>query len=509
MKKNILLFFILSFSLQVIAQKESNTWYFGANAGLNFNNLQAVASSNLGVVADVPVSMVGPISTTEGCFSISDRKTGQFLFASDGSTIYNKNLVAMSNGAGLLGHPSSTSSGIVVPFPGQTKQYYVITVPAVASYNTGFTYSVVDMTLAGGLGDVVAGKKNLAISFGLSGYGTKDIGENVSVVQNSNNKDYWLLSKFRDVILVWAITASGISEPAIYKTTHSMQVHPEAVGAGIGYLKFNIDGTKFIHIDHGRFDRPQSWFTIANFDRATGIVSQIKERTANEFGCPYALEFSPNGEYVYITSVESNAKDGLYIAKMSDIENIGTLVPTKLQVPLVSCVQMGSDGRIYGIAMNTRTLYCILDPDAGGTKIAIFSNYLQSGTLGKFGLPIFSTTFLQLQPITGKKINCVGIVNKYSTEIKLSGMARVASIKWNFGDGTIVNQIIAGGGASGVYTQEHAFQSVGTYTITATPTIEDGGVSTEDPDKNSSQVFSIIDCSIVTNKMIRHDILPD
>ena len=58
--KNLPLILFIFLTLNVYAQKEANIWYFGENAGLDFNTSPPQA------LAD------GQLSTREGCSSFSD-----------------------------------------------------------------------------------------------------------------------------------------------------------------------------------------------------------------------------------------------------------------------------------------------------------------------------------------------------------------------------------------------------------------------------------------------------
>ena len=89
----------------VLSQGEAANWYFGVNAGLNFSSGAPVLDLN------------GQLATNEGCGSISDAN-GDLLFYTDGITVWDKNHNQMPNGFGLLGDPSSTQSGIIIPLPG-------------------------------------------------------------------------------------------------------------------------------------------------------------------------------------------------------------------------------------------------------------------------------------------------------------------------------------------------------------------------------------------------------
>tara|TARA_B110000858_G_C17785847_1_gene467253 strand:- start:1544 stop:1972 length:429 start_codon:yes stop_codon:yes gene_type:complete len=139
MKRKLLLF-VLCLPFLGLAQKEGNIWYFGENAGLDFNNGSPVALTD------------GMLNTSEGCASICDAN-GNLLFYTDGMLVYNKNHGIMPNGTGLLGHSSSTQSAIIVKKPMSNNLYYIFTVDDIFNTNGGaVTYSIVDMSLDGGLG---------------------------------------------------------------------------------------------------------------------------------------------------------------------------------------------------------------------------------------------------------------------------------------------------------------------------------------------------------------------
>ena len=69
---------LLCFYLSVFSQKQANIWYFGKNAGLDFNSGTAIPLTD------------GAMNTWEGCASIAD-PNGNLLFYTDGITVWNKN----------------------------------------------------------------------------------------------------------------------------------------------------------------------------------------------------------------------------------------------------------------------------------------------------------------------------------------------------------------------------------------------------------------------------------
>ncbi|MFY8029734.1 MAG: hypothetical protein ACOVPB_11205, partial [Bacteroidia bacterium] len=113
MKRFLIIVFIQCiFNTTLRAQGEANIWYFGQNAGLDFNSGSPVPLSN------------GAINTYEGCASIAN-SAGALKFYTDGITVWNANHTAMPNGTGLFGDPSATQSAIIVPKPGNPNIYYV------------------------------------------------------------------------------------------------------------------------------------------------------------------------------------------------------------------------------------------------------------------------------------------------------------------------------------------------------------------------------------------------
>src|SRR5690349_14458742 len=93
-------------TFKVLAQRETDNWYFGQNASLEFNQNGMPASFQNSAM-----------STMAGCASISD-KQGNLLFYTDGETVWNRLHQVMLNGTGLGGSAQATQCSIIVPKPG-------------------------------------------------------------------------------------------------------------------------------------------------------------------------------------------------------------------------------------------------------------------------------------------------------------------------------------------------------------------------------------------------------
>src|SRR6188472_1444973 len=167
MKKLIFFFGLALFiSEMAVAQKELNNWFFGNKAALNFGS-------------GAPVNTAGSnLVSPAGCSSISDTQ-GNLLFYSDGMTVWNRNHLPMPNGSGLLGDAGATQSVLITYHPGNPNLYYIFTMDKVGGTN-GLRYTLVDMTLNGGLGGVDVTQKN--IDFSLQGV------EKIGAVKHRNGR---------------------------------------------------------------------------------------------------------------------------------------------------------------------------------------------------------------------------------------------------------------------------------------------------------------------------------
>jgi hypothetical protein len=352
------------FGNSAYAQKENSIWYFGEHAGMDFNSGTPVDLSN------------GALYTEEGCSSISDAN-GNLLFYTDGVHVWDKNHNQMANGFGLLGEFHSTQSALIVPFPVTPDLYYIFT----QGVGLGMlNYSIVDMTLNGGNGDIMA--KNFLIRSNLS--------EKLCGVRNSNGTDSWIMvhSFTGDTLFAYAVTGSGVSStPVVNKIGHSLAGNDYK-----GYMKFSSDGTK---IAFAAYDN--NYVDLFDFDSATGIVSNEKYLTLPPGGLgAYGIEFSVSGHYLYAT------QRGSYYVYQWDISSnneaiinstlaqIGNLTP-----PSISALQMGPDGKIY-VSQTVATYYIgvINYPELSGISCDYIKNALSFSTGSCFyGLPNFLANY--------------------------------------------------------------------------------------------------------------------
>jgi PKD repeat protein len=350
---------ILTFGLT--AQNEPNNWYFGDHTGLTFNSGTGTAVTQ------------SSINILEGSGSISD-KNGDLLFYTDGMTVWNKNHQQMPNGYGLAGAPSSGQSGLVLPKPGNTDIYYIFTVDENAG-SRGLRYSVVDMSLGNGLGDVT--EKNTLLFTPSS--------EKMAAVHHANGIDIWLVThKWEsDEFVSYLVTETGIltNSPIVSKTG---TIHEGHVSRSRGYMKLSPQGDKLaLAIE------TMNRFELYNFDNLTGKVSNPIIFPDN-YLTAYGVEFSSDGRYLYGSErwgkkvYQFNVSSG----NLSEILASQTIIKNYRTKGL----QMAPDGRIY-ISKESFALDVINYPNESGINCSYESNAINLQRNSGEGLPGFNASW--------------------------------------------------------------------------------------------------------------------
>lgn len=350
------------------AQKEANIWYFGRKAGITFEKGLPQRLSD------------GQLSTREGCATISD-KDGKLLFYTDGITIWNKNHDVMSNGEDLLGDPSSTQSGVIVPLPNTPNKYYVFAVDVEGGEN-GLTYSVVDMEGENGLGKVV--EKNLSL--------VKPIAEKLTAVKHHNQKDYWIITHKWESndFYAYLLTEKGISPVAVISSVGMYMGKKSSYS--IGYLKSSPNGKKLASAVYEKYTSE-----IFDFDNKTGKVSSPITLTEPNNLLNYGIEFSSDNTKLYI-STGASGSIFQYDITSNDVNKIlaskQNINPSPDEYK-VWALQLGPDGRIYVSISNHNYLGVIERPNLAGKACSYKNNgvFLGENVECLLGLPTFMQTY--------------------------------------------------------------------------------------------------------------------
>lgn len=438
-----ILIIVLLFSAVTFGQREAANWYFGTNAGLNFNNGDAVPLVD------------GALDTLEGCESFSD-SDGNLLFYTEGVNVWNRNHEIMPNGVNLLGSFSATQSALVVPKPEDPDIYYIFTSDNVQSYlsgqgGVGFNYSVVDMRLNGGLGDVTTKNINLL----------PNASEKVTAVRNNAGTGFWVITHHRNKFYAYLVTAAGVNVTPVVST----------IGPNItdfnnlrGAIKASPKGNKLV-VAHTLF-KPNfgGMLLLYDFNNSTGAITN--ELLLGDDLVFYGAEFSSDSTILYGSGKTINPNTGATINArivqfdLDDPDVVGSRylvadLSNTFIADLAGGMQIGINGKIYHSIPNV-ALSVINTPNNQGLNcdFRAFDVGL-GGRQARFGLPPFIQSFFE--SIVNIENFCFGDATTFSVD----SPDPIVSILWDFGD-----PASGPNNTSSLLNPTHVFSSTGIFTVT-------------------------------------------
>lgn len=410
----------------------NRNWIFGDHAGL-------------GSAVSGPSVFAANMLATEGTASISDN-SGQLLMYSKLDTIWDRNGAIMPNGGGLLPSVPLTNSGtgsecdaqsLIVPFLKDSRKYYVF---SLTSYGTStlapspgndpkagrLYYSVVDMGLNGGLGDVVPGQKGIQIDSMLC---------DRLVAVKGGACNIWILAMRNDgsAIHAFEITTAGINPnpvvslcstmsgtlditPLFRMNSGCMRISPDnrTLAVSLSGVAFELVLTPPVALNfYG------GSFQLYDFDPVTGVVSDQRtilpppSTLLSLDQQVYNVCFSPDNTKLYLTH-------GVLVGLGLTQYDISSGVPATIAASAVelnsttigwgSGLRLGADDKVYvsGTDMSllgaipATTLHRIEQPNLAGTAANLLLNTvnLAPGSFARFGLgnptvglPPVDTTF--------------------------------------------------------------------------------------------------------------------
>jgi gliding motility-associated-like protein len=282
---------------------QNNNWMFGGTAvgpgvpqtpgpSLNFASCSPIVEND------------SPGAQFEGQTAISDSQTGNLLFYSSGSQIRNA-LGQLMPGGNLVATSNSISQNLIVKKPGSSTLYYHFS-PETQAGNiistanpglNGFSYSIIDMSQAGGLGAVVS-SGNLLQPF--------ENCEMVTGVYHANGQDIWIIGhKYgSNTFFVYLLNASGINPTPIYSSvgptilTQGTSIYANSNYDAVGELKASPDGSKLA------FTTFYTGYTcLFQFNNNNGVVSNPIALNLGSAG--YGVSFSQDNSKLYFSRVDA------------------------------------------------------------------------------------------------------------------------------------------------------------------------------------------------------------
>jgi gliding motility-associated-like protein len=411
--------------------QRANIWYFGQNAGIDFN----------GLPDDPAVGITGPLITNEGTSVISDRN-GQVIFSTDGLRIYNKDDVEITPAPvppGLGGDPEATQSALIMPVPGDETLFYIFTTQPVHGTGTyELRYSLFDLKLNNGSG-------------GLTQFNQLLFAKSTERITSNGN---WLIAhEFgNNSFRAYRIDQQGIGTPVITAIGSDHLLSEEVQGRG--YMELGAQNRLAVALSTPGVSNVVEVF---DFVDSTGMVTNFRTANLNSAtGQVYGIELSPGGNKLYATL--SNPA-GSQIHEFA-IDSLGVITPLAInnQPGELGAMQIGPDGQIYVAINNSATLGTFtanenrLQPTGLPNPLQPFT--LAGGTQSKLGLPNFVQTIAN--PAQSPGLSFTGICLGDSTQFSATGKdSNIDKFDWFFGDG----QNVADGGPQ----IGHVYAAVGTY----------------------------------------------
>lgn len=413
---------------------QADQWIFGNKARIEFNgetpNVNPTANS---------------YSTPNGVSSIADAD-GNLVMFSNGLSAWNSGIYQMTNGDNLEGNNFASQSSLIVPNPGNSKQFYLFTVDMYIPplFTDGVNYSLIDFNVEGG-GQVIEKNKFLFT----------ENSQKITGVQHANGVDYWVITHGFGTVTgktfyTYLIDQDGLDTIPVKSNVGTSQQGQQNNSAG--YMKTSPDGSKLALIipDDGILE-------IFDFNNSTGQVSNPVTSAPGQFKQGFGIEFSPDNSKLYLSTSPlgngtnylyqmdlnaSNPFSNPYIVHQFDVSELGGADS------LMGALQLATDGKIY-LAKFRRSIVgksnlgVIYNPDrpqdaCNYNELDYQSNnglYLNGGE-SLIGLPTFITSFLDIPHFTYMD-QCLNDTTKFN----ITNKANLDNTTWNFNNpsGTVIS----------------------------------------------------------------------
>jgi hypothetical protein len=284
---------------------------------------------------------------------------------------------------------------VLISYPESDSLYILFSIGVTGSSQPGIYYSIVDMSLNGGLGAVI--QKNVQ----LENFKAVDC---LSAVKHGNGRDWWVIfRRFNSVsspnneYYVYLVTSNGV-------LVQPIQYVGSLNSTNLGEISFNSAGTKMTYINY------VGLIELYDFDRCTGLLSNpitiSPESTQPPYPENWSAEFSPSGDLLYVSQIAAFPPDSCYLLQYNlNSANILLSADTIWKSPYfenMGQLKLAPDAKIYlttnfggGYPYSDTTysyintnLSVINSPDSLGSTCNFqpFSFYL-GGKRSYFGLP--------------------------------------------------------------------------------------------------------------------------
>ncbi len=464
MKKQYTILFLIfiSFGLQTSAQNQANIWYWSDYHELDFNS-------------GIPVYNDQIIIASHSAMSVMSDTYGNYLLSCNGLRVVNREGNTMPNGGNLLGFEAASMGALIVQQPGSDHLYYVFTVSEEYPSNIGMYYSVVDMNLDGGLGDVTS-EKNVPLADAWAA------SNKLTSVRHANGEDIWIISrnfKTDQYYVAFLLTSTGLLTEGVMSL---VQWRDDMNNEGNMKITHN---KKYMAAAYRHYKSENGAFTqcidICSFNASNGKIELLYtiSKNLNDWTGqyqPWAVEFSPDSKLLYVTFYKEVME--LYQYDMQYVEDSLQFKQSEIFIARgpVNGLQLARDGKIYcTLPKPGGSIYDFLsvihEPWKRGTDCNFQADavYLDDRQTHAF-LPNMLLDHLYRFEWEGQ---CAGQPIAFQPNF----LPEPSSILWSFGDGDI----------SSALWPLHEYEDAGEYEVHVTVTYPSGRV------EETSRVITVLD----------------
>ena len=400
-------------------------WYFGYRAALDFGTSGNNATSFLNTSPACSSYCTAPEGST-----VVTNFDGNLIFWTNGQTVWDSAGNVMQNSQGMNAGGSSTQAAASFPLNKERTRYAIVTNTAVSAYSSTSSngagelyYSVVDMTLRGGLGAVTS--KNVPLRGTTMGYSS----EASTAAPKADGKGYWVVTYNPNdgAVLVFDFDENGLVSTTPQEFAAGMTIgiqNPDAIG--FGTLNFNASYNRLalmsgLHCVSGASpcNTNMGYVRTMKFNNLTGVVTnefawdlgKVDATNRAIWSNGYSADFSPDDKYIYATSLypgrlyrytlEGNSTSTAVRASEKYVALIGSASSTSYNEG-GGQVKRAPNGKMYVANHSASAISVINAPNAAPTGSqtvaqAIGWQYngqpLASGSTSRFGLPQMVTAY--------------------------------------------------------------------------------------------------------------------
>ena len=384
---------------KTFSQGISNLWMMGYES---FSSNPKFGGTNINFYTGFPdTSHVNRSMNFSDCNANISDSAGNLLFYTNGIYIANANNDSMVNGDSLNFYTYHSSGdyglrirqgNLILPFPEHPNLYYLFhetyyVLPSSVHTVLNIYYSIIDMTLDGGLGAVTQ-KNQLLLADTLTVGG-------ITACKHANGRDWWVVfhKKSGSTYYKFLLSPSGTQGPFSQNIGLSFPYTNDFIWQSC----FSPDGNKFASVTY------RDTLDIMNFDRCTGIFSNSISINLNDSSIGRGVAFAPNSRYLYVSSgkylYQFDTDSSNILASKTTIGRYDGF--TDQGLPFATFfyqAQLATDGKIYINTPNTtQWLHVINHPDNPGLNCDLVQHGLMLPTYNGFTIPNFPNYFLGVE----------------------------------------------------------------------------------------------------------------